>query len=71
MKSNQNNRIRRIAVGEVTSFLNDGYRFIGRVCKRGGESIFLHHLQNHSRVQIAMDDSHLQIIRDGVVVKSV
>lgn len=71
MKSSQDNRIRRIAVGEVTSFLKDGYRYIGRVCKRGGESIFLHHFQNHSRVQIAMSEEHMQIIRDGVIVKSV
>ena len=69
MQSKSNNKIHRIAVGEVRSLLSEGYRYIGRVRKGDCESIFMHHLRNHARVQITLSPDHLQIIRDGVVIK--
>lgn len=71
MQTKLSDRIKRIAVGEVRSLLADGYRYIGRVRRGDCESIFMHHLRNHARVQIAMSHEHLQIIRDGVVIKDV
>lgn len=67
---NSNKCILKEVTGEVTSFLNDGWIYIGKVQEHNSWRAFLRH-SNGSRMQVLFSLCSYAIIINGKVVKDV